>query len=83
MKENNRLESKALIICDKLCLNYDLYKEFIKEPLTLINRYVNKEEEKPIILNLVNEKINKAKLNSKWKNAIACACRDIAYQIPD
>lgn len=82
MNATKSVESLTLAICDRLCLNYDLYLEYQANPALVINKFVVVSEEQSLVLALVQSRMDKVKLESHWKNQIACACRDEYYQIP-
>jgi hypothetical protein len=82
MKASKTVESLSLAICDRLCLNYDLYLEYKENPSLVINKFVVISAEQAPVLTRVQEKMDKVKLESHWKNRVACACRDVYYQIP-
>lgn len=83
MNTNNSVEALAIAICDRICLNNDLYVEFVKDPPSLVNRYVLIASEQAAVLERVNNMLDKARLKAHWDHAVACACRDIAVVIPD
>lgn len=73
----------VLELCDRLCLNHDLYVEFNEHPERVIERYKDPDTETSVILFALRKSLNVQSLKSHWENAIACACRDVAIVIPD
>lgn len=83
MNTKTSVEALALAICDRICLNHELYLEYVKDPSILINRYVLIASEQVAVLERVKQKIDNVRLKAHWDHAVACHCRDIAIVIPD
>lgn len=83
MNTSKSLEPLVEAICDRLCLNYELFVEYQQNPLLVIKRFVVVSSEQSPVLALIKSRMDKVKLESHWKNKIACACRDEYYQIPN
>lgn len=83
MTQDNSTEHLASSICDRICLNYEFYEEYLRDPEAALGRYVPVATERVAVSKLIDRKIDKARLETHWRNSIACACRDIAYEIPD
>ncbi|MEK1955143.1 MULTISPECIES: hypothetical protein [Pseudomonas] len=82
MTSNSSVDTMALAICDRLCLNHDLYLEFKENPMLVINKFVLIAAEQSLVLKQVQKKMDKVKLEAHWKNQVSCACRDVYYQLP-
>jgi len=81
MSKNNQEISTE--ICDRLCLNYGLYQQYLSDPESVIKPYVEDDVRRVKVSEMVQNSLDMGDLSSHWQNQIACACRDVAYQIPD
>lgn len=80
---NAEVEAAVVSLCDRLCLNNDLYQAFLADPSSIVAKYVSQARIQKAVRLKVGERLNKARLESHWENSIACACRDVAYQLPE
>ena len=76
------IEASVVSLCDRLCLNNDLYQAFLADPSAIVAKYVSQDRLQKAVLISVTERLDKARLGSHWNNSIACACRDVAYVLP-
>lgn len=83
MTTNKSVDALAIAICDRICLNNDLYQEFVRDPLAVVNRYVLIVSEQAAVLKRVTQLLDNSRLKAHWEHAVVCACRDVAIVIPD
>jgi hypothetical protein len=80
--DRKAIDELANKLCDRLCLNHDLFEEFERDPDGFVAKHVGSHE-RADVAQVIRRKLSRTKLDNHWQNAIACACRDVAYQIPD
>lgn len=76
-------EAAIIDICDRLCLNNDLYNQYLNDATSVIERFITDARIRTTIQPEISKRLDAARLKSHWQNSIACACRDVAYVIPD
>lgn len=81
--QDSQIEAETVALCDRLCLNNEIYQSYVADPRSIVGKYVTDRSIHAAVQAEVTKRLDNARLQSHWVNSIACACRDVAYQIPD